>query len=104
MTRGWRGASSLLVGLVVVPGVPACGQAGPAPSSAALPPGVVARVGGEPIGADEVGRIARAQQVSPAEARHIVVRDTLFAREAASRGLSNGVSSGGSSTRLARPP
>jgi hypothetical protein len=54
-----------------------------------LPVGVVARVGGQAIDVAEVARIARAQGVGAAEARDIAVRDTLLAREAAARGLSD---------------
>jgi peptidyl-prolyl cis-trans isomerase C len=48
---------------------------------------VVARVGGQPITADAVSRIARAQRIDPAEARAIAVHDALLGRWAESRGL-----------------
>jgi peptidyl-prolyl cis-trans isomerase C len=48
---------------------------------------VVARVGGQPITADDVARIAGAQQIDPARARAIAVHDTLLARGAEARGL-----------------
>lgn len=63
------------------------GSGPPAVARGPLPPGVVARVGGQSITADEVARIAAAQHVSPAEARDIAVRDTLLARGAEARGL-----------------
>jgi peptidyl-prolyl cis-trans isomerase C len=48
---------------------------------------VVARVGGQPIRADDVARIAAAQGVDVVRARDIAVHDALLAREAAARGL-----------------
>lgn len=65
----------------------ACGK-GPAPAaSTELPEGVVARVAGADIRAEQVARIAAAQRVSPAEARDHAVRDALLARAARDRGL-----------------
>jgi len=52
-----------------------------------LPSGVVARVGGQEIGADEVARIVRAQRVDAVRARDMVVRDALLARGAEASGL-----------------
>ncbi len=86
--RGLEAATWICV-CVGLCGSPGCGQgASTRPSSGPLPPGVVARVGGQPVTADEVGRIAGAQRVDAAQARDIAVRDALFAREATARGLS----------------
>jgi hypothetical protein len=56
-----------------------CGARGAAPSQASLAPGVAARVGSEEVRLATVGRIARAQSVSPAEARRRAISDALLA-------------------------
>jgi peptidyl-prolyl cis-trans isomerase C len=48
---------------------------------AALPPGIAARVGSEEIALETVARIARAQNLSLAEARERAVSDALFAAQ-----------------------
>lgn len=57
------------------------------PSSGALAPGVVARVGPIDISTQSIARIARAQALEPREATMVTVRDALFGLEAAARGL-----------------
>lgn len=78
-TRGW-----LL--LAVALGASSCDR-GRASTSAALPPGVVARVGSVDIRGALVARIAAEQHVSPARARDMAVGDALLTQAAISRGL-----------------
>lgn len=61
-----------------------CGTGADAPSTVApvdeqLPPGVAARVGDETISSKLIGRVARAQGVTPKDARSRLVQDALFA-------------------------
>jgi hypothetical protein len=72
----------------------ACSSSGDAPldaapkaAVAALPEGVVARVGASAIHGVSVGRIAALQHVDPQAARDLAVRDALFASGAEARGL-----------------
>lgn len=60
---------------------------GPAPRALALEAGAVARVGGDAIRGDSVGRVAAAQGVDPARARDLAIQDALLAQEARARGL-----------------
>ena len=60
---------------------------GPAPSALALEAGAVARVGGDAIRGDSVGRVAAAQGVDPKRARDLAIQDALLAEEARARGL-----------------
>jgi hypothetical protein len=69
-----------------------CGQgasseSAPAPVSRGLSAGVIARVGERAIHAEAVGRIAAAQQLTPAAARDLAIHDALFAEGAQERGL-----------------
>src|SRR5262245_28126452 len=57
-------------------------DAGPPPESAALPPGVAARVGTEDGSVAMVQRISSAQNLSLPEARRRAVSDAVFAEHA----------------------
>ena len=59
----------------------------PAPGAAALPPGVVARVGGLDVAAESVARVAAAQKIPLDRAREAAVRDALLAAGARERRL-----------------
>lgn len=60
----------------------------PPPSqAAALGSAIVARVGDAPIHADQIARIAAAQNIPTIEARDLAVRDALLAAEAHARGI-----------------
>jgi peptidyl-prolyl cis-trans isomerase C len=66
----------------------ACGGSGaPGASKGPLPAGVLARVDGCPVAVDVVGRVARAEGVTPTVALDHVVGDALLAREAEARGM-----------------
>lgn len=80
-----RGAAAAVAASVVLLG---CSEAGPppAPASAMMPTGVVARVGDEPVLAETVARIARRQLIAPEEARDLAIFDALFAAGAHAAG------------------
>lgn len=69
----------------------ACGPdaapSSPAREAPRLGADVAARVGAIEIPVDSLARIAAAQQIPPARARDLAVRDALFASEARARGL-----------------
>jgi hypothetical protein len=80
------------VGLALLISTIGCGdgepaESAPTPVSRGLSAGLVARVGERAIRAEAVGRIATAQQLTPAAARDLAIRDALFAEGAAERGL-----------------
>jgi peptidyl-prolyl cis-trans isomerase C len=65
--------------LVVVACLSCSGEPRPVATRAALPPGVVASVGGDLVRAETVARIASAQGIDRAAARDLAVRDAVFA-------------------------
>ncbi|HLM74626.1 MAG TPA: peptidylprolyl isomerase, partial [Polyangiaceae bacterium] len=75
----------LLTGIAACPSsdAPSRGSAG-----GPLAPSIAARVGSLEIPAETVARIAAAQDIEPARARDLAVRDALFASEAYDRELS----------------
>lgn len=81
------------------------GESSPPPPAAlgasAVPPGVVARVGGVDITTGTVARIAAAQEIPLARARDAAVRDALLAAGARERGLDDALR-GASNAVLAR--
>ena len=88
-----RAAAATLTAAIALASA-ACGSSDNAPldaapkaAVAALPEGVVARVGASPIHGSSVGRIAALQHVDPRAARDLAVRDALFASGAEARGL-----------------
>lgn len=86
----WRRAA--VVGRALLISMIGCGHgapadSAPAPLSETLAPGEVARVGDRGIGAESVGKIAAAQQITLAAARDLAIRDALFACGAEARGL-----------------
>jgi peptidyl-prolyl cis-trans isomerase C len=90
MTMTWsqherRGARILAI--FALASASSCGHHGADLHEGPLPAGVVARVGGRDIVADDVARIAHAQRVPLGDARARAVRDVLLARGAEDRGL-----------------
>jgi hypothetical protein len=65
--------------LVVAACLSCSGEPRPVATRAALPPGVVASVGGDLIHAETVARIASAQGIDRSAARDLAVRDAVFA-------------------------
>ena len=84
MTRTRAHGFLLLAGLCASA---ACAGEAPKAQKAALSAGVVARVDGEPIYAETVASIAKAQAVSTEAALEKATFDALVAREARARGL-----------------
>jgi len=86
-----RPAITLALGLLLGPACEAPSSAPPPPAppvqAAELGSSVVARVGDVPIRAEQIARIAAAQNIPTSEARDLAVRDALFAAEARARGV-----------------
>lgn len=94
MIRARAAAAILAVAVAIAIATGACGSRGEAPPDAApkaavaaLPEGIVARVGASAIHGTSVGRIAALQHLDAPAARDLAVRDALFASGAEARGL-----------------
>jgi hypothetical protein len=92
MSRARAAATILAAAMAIESG--ACGSRGDSPPDvapkaavAALPEGIVARVGASAIHGTSVGRIAALQHLDAQAARDLAVRDALFASGAQARGL-----------------